>query len=359
MPIIISRKGIASATMVQKSDFGKEKDLQEYISQHPEAIPVYEIEEKKRLLVIAREFETSSGPIDALAVDNDGDIYVIETKLYANTDKRRVVAQVLDYGASLWKHPDLESFRLKLDHYVQLLWKMGYREKVIEYFHLDDQAFNSMSAQMGTNLKDGNFIFVVAMDSMDQSLKELISYVNQKSQFSIYGVELELYEHDGYEIVIPSLYGVEGQKSYQPPPRPPLTEEELKAQIRERNQEHTDLAGALFAELDSSDLMFKGFPTQISYGVDINGDFISLLSFTNTNILFSLPARAVKALGADEFTACKQAISRLGTFYKNPNDTSANGVLLPRYDILQEHKPEEFVAVLKEIAEKVREAMAG
>ena len=41
-------------------------------------------------------------------------------------------------------HPDLESFRLKLDHYVQLLWKMGYREKVIEYFHLDTLAGYSL-----------------------------------------------------------------------------------------------------------------------------------------------------------------------------------------------------------------------
>lgn len=45
----------------------------------------------------------SSGPIDALATDGDGRLYLIETKLYKNPDKRLVLAQILDYGAALWK----------------------------------------------------------------------------------------------------------------------------------------------------------------------------------------------------------------------------------------------------------------
>jgi hypothetical protein len=50
-----------------------------------------------------RAFPTNSGPIDALGINKDGEIYIIETKLYKNPDKRLVVAQVLDYGASLWQ----------------------------------------------------------------------------------------------------------------------------------------------------------------------------------------------------------------------------------------------------------------
>jgi hypothetical protein len=56
-----------------------------------------------RLLILAREFPTVSGPIDALGIDQDGNIYVIETKLAKNPDKRYVLAQVLDYGAALWR----------------------------------------------------------------------------------------------------------------------------------------------------------------------------------------------------------------------------------------------------------------
>src|SRR3989338_3163994 len=105
MSIIISQNG-KDARKIDKSNFEKEDFLQNYINQNPESIPVYEIQEDKRLLVLAREFATESGPIDALAIDKDGDIYLVETKLYKNPDKRTVVAQALDYGASLWRHSD-------------------------------------------------------------------------------------------------------------------------------------------------------------------------------------------------------------------------------------------------------------
>src|ERR1039458_8232356 len=135
MPIIVSKKGVAPAVLVEKSCFGKEQNLQEYIHQHPEAIPIYDIQKDKRLFVAAREFATASGPIDALAVDNDGEIYVIETKLYANADKRLVVAQALDYGASLWRHfSDFAEFVSLLDTHAHSRWSMGFQQKAQEYF---------------------------------------------------------------------------------------------------------------------------------------------------------------------------------------------------------------------------------
>ena len=104
MAIIVSKKGSQSAQVVNKSDFALERNLQDYICDHPEAVPV----EDKRLLVVARELQTESGAIDAFSVDKDGDLYIVETKLYRNPDKRTVVAQALDYGASLWRHADFK-----------------------------------------------------------------------------------------------------------------------------------------------------------------------------------------------------------------------------------------------------------
>ena len=79
VPRIIGDK---NAKKIDRSEFEKEGYLQNYIHENPESIPVYEIEEDKKLFVVAREFPTESGPIDALAIDKDGDIYVVETKLY-------------------------------------------------------------------------------------------------------------------------------------------------------------------------------------------------------------------------------------------------------------------------------------
>src|SRR3989338_503010 len=212
MAIIISQDG-KNAQKIDKSDFEKEGYLQNYIHENPESIPVYEIEEDKKLFVVAREFPTESGPIDALAIDKDGDIYVVETKLYKNPDKRTVVAQALDYGASLWKHlNDFGEFIDRIEKAVQDNFKVSFQEKIKEFFSLDDEQFEILKDAMRRNLNDGNLKFVILMDSMDERLKDLIIYVNQNSQFDIFAVELEYYEYEQYEIMIPRIFGVEVKK---------------------------------------------------------------------------------------------------------------------------------------------------
>ena len=88
MAIIITKDG-KDAEKIEKSDLEKEGHLQSYIHENPDSIPAYEIKEDKKLFVVAREFSTESGPIDALAIDKDGDLYVVETKLYKNPEKER------------------------------------------------------------------------------------------------------------------------------------------------------------------------------------------------------------------------------------------------------------------------------
>ncbi|MDP2806587.1 MAG: hypothetical protein Q8O74_00425, partial [bacterium] len=211
MAIIISQDG-KNAQKVDKSEFDKEGYLQKYIHENPESIPVYEIEEDKNLFVVAREFPTESGPIDALAIDKDGDIYVVETKLYKNPDKRTVVAQALDYGASLWRHGDYNEFMSKINNEISNKFKISFEEKIKEFFNIDDEQIVLMLNAINVNLKRGNIKFVVLMDAIDDRLKDLIVYINQNSQFDIYAVQMEYYKFEKYEIMIPKLFGAEVKK---------------------------------------------------------------------------------------------------------------------------------------------------
>lgn len=212
MAIIISQNG-KNAVKVDKSAFEKEDSLQQYIYQNPESIPLYDIKEDIRLLILAREFPTNSGPIDAIGVDKQGEIYIIETKLYKNPDKRTVVAQSLDYGAALWRHSnDFNEFTSILSDDVQKKFKTSLNQKLQEYFGLSDEELVTLLDSVKNNLSDGALHFVILMDSLDDRLKDLILYVNQNSQFDIYAVELEYYKHDTYEIVIPRIYGTEVKK---------------------------------------------------------------------------------------------------------------------------------------------------
>jgi len=83
-----------------------EAELQKLLAESPSIITIDEVREGASPLVVAvREFGLpGSGNTDILAFNSQGDIVVVECKLAANQEiKRRVIAQVLEYGAYLWK----------------------------------------------------------------------------------------------------------------------------------------------------------------------------------------------------------------------------------------------------------------
>ena len=210
MAIIISQNN-QNARRIEESSFDLEDNLQEYVINNPEIIPLYDIHADARLFVAAREFSTQSGPIDALGFDVAGNIYIIETKMFRNADKRKVVAQALDYGASMWRHAtDYDAFLSQLDAHTQKQFDSSFKDQYQTFFEVEDAA--ESIATIKENLSEGNIKFVVLMDSLDDRLKDLILYVNQNSKFDIYAVDFEYYKHDQFEIVIPKLYGSEVKK---------------------------------------------------------------------------------------------------------------------------------------------------
>lgn len=212
MAIIISKNG-KNAVKIDKGNFQLEDKLQQYIYDNPESIPLYDIKEDIRLLILAREFGTASGPIDALGVDKDGELYLIETKLYKNPDKRTVVAQVLDYGASLWSHfRDFNDFITQINNHTQKDFQKTINQRINDFFGLTDQGIELLLTNLKTNIKEGSFKFVVLMDHLHDQLKDLIVFLNNNSEFTVYAVELEYYKHNEFEIIIPRLYGAQVKK---------------------------------------------------------------------------------------------------------------------------------------------------
>jgi len=84
------------------SDEGK---LQGMLFKDPKIIPIEDIfpDSKNNIILVLREVGLpGSGSIDLLGIDNNGNIYIIETKLASNSEvKREVIGQVLEYAAFL------------------------------------------------------------------------------------------------------------------------------------------------------------------------------------------------------------------------------------------------------------------
>jgi len=212
MSIVIA-KGSGHAIRLEPTGVKDEDFLQRFVAENPHCLPVDEIEDDLALSIVAREFPTGSGPIDVLALDQNGGVYLIETKLYKNPDKRHVVAQVLDYAASIWANfSDADEFRQQLDACARNLKAKSLNEILISDLGVEPDQCSKLVASAAQNCEDGAFRFLVLMDRMGDRLKRLIRYVNRFCRFDLYGVEFEFYEHDDLHIAIPRLYGTESVK---------------------------------------------------------------------------------------------------------------------------------------------------
>ncbi len=237
MTIIISKDG-KNSQKIDPSNFPNEDYLQKYIYENPDSIPISDIEDNAKLLIIAREFRTTSGVIDVLGIDQEGQIYIIETKLYKNPDKRKVVAQVLDYGASLWKtYENYQDFIDKIDEFTEANFESNFDITLMKSFGVDEIGVENIHQNISSNLKEGNYRFIVLMDKLHRDLKDLISFLNQNSKFDIYAMELSYYKHNDHEIMIPKLFGTEVKKSIAKYNRSgPKTEEYHFAKGNEKSQ---------------------------------------------------------------------------------------------------------------------------
>jgi hypothetical protein len=212
MAIIVTRAGV-KAQKLSRAPVTVERDLQTYVVDNPECLPIEDLGEDLRLLVLAREVPTGAGPIDAVGTDQEGHIYLIETKLYKNPDKRLVLAQVLDYGAALWAQFGRGGdFGAVLERSVEKTVRTSLRQHIEKGFELAPDQIDEVLVTLTTNVANGNLRFIVLMDRIDDRLKDLIAFVNANSQFSVYGVELEFYHHGDDTIVIPKLHGAQVRK---------------------------------------------------------------------------------------------------------------------------------------------------
>src|SRR5207249_1612480 len=85
-------------------------------------------------------------------------------------------------------------------------------QRIKELFVTDDAETEGLLASIRDNLSHGKFRFIVLMDKLHERLKDLVLFLNENSRFDIFAVEMDFYHHDGYEILIPKLFGARVKK---------------------------------------------------------------------------------------------------------------------------------------------------
>jgi hypothetical protein len=209
--LILTQDG--RSVKIAPQPFTSEDALQQYVSANPGAIPLDDAAGARELHVLGREFLTESGPIDVLATDVNGHPYIIETKLHKNPDKRTVLAQVLDYGASLWAAPP------SAVELVDRLRAGAARRngpdplpELASFLDSDEAAASAHLARLSQSLAEGRFTAIVLMDHLSKRLKDLILFINANSRFRCWAVELEYYRYGDTQIAYPKLFGAESRE---------------------------------------------------------------------------------------------------------------------------------------------------
>lgn len=213
MSIIVIRDGVAAR--VAPAPFALERVLQEQIATNPSVLPLHEVREGAELVAVVRELPVASGFIDLVGFDAEGEVYVIETKLARNPDRRTVVAQAFDYGAALWADyaADPAAFVAAVDGLRTRAGAPTLAAAFREARPDDESAAARALERVADVLNEGAFHFVIPMDRIEDGLKDLVRYVNANSRFTVYLVELEQYRDGELIVVVPRLFGAEGRKT--------------------------------------------------------------------------------------------------------------------------------------------------
>ena len=204
-PILIKDDEVVLLNKEQALD---EATIQNLIFDHPDCLPISDIDESYNPVIpVCTELNTPVGPLDILMVTPDGELVIIETKLWRNPEARRkVVAQILDYAKELsnWNYEDLQrEVNRKLKTKGNTLYNIAATSKS----HLvppEDDFVDSVSR----NLSRGKYLLLIAGDGIREGVKGITEFLSNAGHlnFTLAMVELSIYSASGIgQLIVPKV----------------------------------------------------------------------------------------------------------------------------------------------------------
>lgn len=191
---------------LEKIEAFDELSIQELIFNHPDCLPISDIDESfNPVIPVCIELYTSVGPLDILMVTPNGEITIVETKLWRNPEARRVVvAQILDYAKELsnWTYEDLQrEINRKLERKGNTLYEIA-KASNSHLLPPESDFVDSVSR----NLSRGKFLLLIAGDGIREGAFGITEFLSSAGHlnFTFAMVELSIYHGDGIgKLVIP------------------------------------------------------------------------------------------------------------------------------------------------------------
>ena len=275
-PIIISKNNEIS--LLQRIPFSEklfnESWLQEIIQNNSSLLPVEEIEPSfSESFALGREINTKVGFIDNLLINEDGYITIIETKLWRNVQARReVVGQIIDYAKELtkWTFDDLNNAVMQSNQSINNNAK-GIIEIAKQYSGSNDIDEKYFIDSVSKNLKRGRFLLLIVGDGIQESVEEMVDYLQKFAQinFTLALIELQVFKNtsDDSIIVLPQIVT--------------RTKEITRAIVKIENNSYKEINIDVQTNLEE----VKDDKIQIKNTLTYDDFFEQLLSYTNQQIV--------------------------------------------------------------------------
>jgi hypothetical protein len=185
--------------------FESELRLEDAVAAHPEVLPSEDLG-LGPLIALGRQVDFGAGPIDLLAADPQGRLAIIEFKRGSeNPDVRKVVAQLLDYGSSMWRasYEDIER-RCAPDDAAIPGYLVGLASARCTTL---DIPFDPDAFRVGIEhaADTGDFAFLYVGRDLDERTRRIMTYLAEGPRMSFFGVEVDYYarEVDGIAVLVP------------------------------------------------------------------------------------------------------------------------------------------------------------
>lgn len=185
-----------------------EVELQDVLRRAPNLIPIDDLGLDGPMMVVGHETALPSGRVDLLGVTPAGDILIVEFKTGPNNpDYRHALAQLLDYGADLWRMDPEEFDTTVTVSYLDTMHcpaddlargATSLREAAQRTWpHLQEAELDAFEHRIAARLADGGFHFVLAAQRITRNSRSTIEYLQQThSTGSFHAVELVKFADD-------------------------------------------------------------------------------------------------------------------------------------------------------------------
>ncbi len=161
---------------LDSEEWKDETEIQDFVVKNAKTIFSEFLDEDGKICAIGKELRNGNGEADIIFLDQNGSLYIVETKLDSNTDKRQVFAQVMGYMSGIRNQCVYQTFDDFINDCEQSIQnQFGFSGTFTEYikqkFETDEESVNEIKSNLKNNIKENSVYCIIVMDLIENSLK--------------------------------------------------------------------------------------------------------------------------------------------------------------------------------------------